>query len=431
MNYKVYTLSNYKDLPQIKDLSDDLLKDIDIVGSVFPFKTNSYVTEKLINWDNVPDDPFFILTFPQKKMLIKEHYNRVASLVERGAEKGELKNTVNEIREELNPHPAGQLNHNVPVVGEERLYGLQHKYLQTVLFFPSQGQTCHAYCTFCFRWPQFTGVNDYKFASQEADQLTDYIRQNKCVSDVLLTGGDPMVMSTNLLKKYILPLLEVPHLKNIRIGTKFLSYWPYRVLDDPDADDLLRLLETIVSKGKHLALMAHFNHPSELDTPEVSDAVKRLNSTGAVIRTQSPLLRHINDSSDIWRDMWLKQVSMDMVPYYMFLARDTGAQHYFAVNLEKAWEIFQKAYQQMSGIGRTVRGPSMSCDPGKIQVMGVSEIKGEKVYVLTMLQGRNPDWVLRPFYAKYNPKAIWLDDLQPAFGEDSFFFEKELEKMYV
>src|SRR5690606_12389687 len=104
--------------------------------------------------------------------------------------------------------------------------------------------------------------------------------------------------------------------------------------------------------------------------------------------------------------------------YYMFMSRDTGAQNYFAVPNAQAHDIFQKAYQQVSGICRTVRGPSMSCNPGKIQILGSSEVFGEKVFVLRMLQGRNHDWVARPFFAKYDEKAIWIDDLKPAFGEE-------------
>jgi len=106
----------------------------------------------------------------------------------------------------------------------------------------------------------------------------------------------------------------------------------------------------------------------------------------------------------------------------MFLARDTGAQHYFGVPLARAWEIFRDAISQVSGLARTVRGPSMSATPGKVAVMGVSEINGEKVFVLNMLQAKNPELVDRPFFAKYNPDALWLDDLEPAFS-DKFIFE--------
>ncbi|RMF32346.1 MAG: lysine 2,3-aminomutase, partial [Bacteroidetes bacterium] len=213
----------------------------------------------------------------------------------------------------------------------------------------------------------------------------------------------------------------------IRIGTKSLSYWPYKYLTDRDADDLLRLFERIVKQGYHLAFMAHFNHPHELKTEAVRRAIARIRSTGAQIRTQAPIMRHINDRPALWKEMWMEQVKLGCVPYYMFIARDTGAQHYFAVKLERAWNIFRKAYQQVSGLARTVRGPSMSAYPGKVQILGISQVAGEKVFVLRFLQGRNPDWVHRPFFARYNPDAIWLDDLEPAFGEPCFFFEEEPE----
>ena len=76
----------------------------------------------------------------------------------------------------------------------------------------------------------------------------------------------------------------------------------------------------------------------------------------------------------------------------------------------------------------------MSATPGKVQVLGVTEIpvngKFEKVLTLRFLQGRNPDWVGKPFFAKYNPEATWLNELTPAFGEKEFFFEQELEQIY-
>jgi len=118
-------------------------------------------------------------------------------------------------------------------------------------------------------------------------------------------------------------------------------------------------------------------------------------------------------------------VRLGCVPYYMFVARDTGAQHYFGVPLVRAWRIFRQAYQEVSGLARTVQGPVMSARPGKVQVLGVSEINGEQVFVLRFLQGRDPDWVLRPFFARYDSEAIWFDDLKPAFGEEKFYFEQD------
>ena len=387
--------------------------------------------DNLIDWNNIPEDPMFKLTFPQKDMLIPEHYQQMKSVIGNGAEKTAIKEAANKIRLTLNPHPAGQLEHNIPMLDGEKLYGMQHKYRQTLLFFPSQGQTCHAYCTFCFRWPQFVGMEDLKFASKEAEHLVRYVREHKEVTDVLFTGGDPLIMKTKHLETYIRPLLEadLPNLRNIRIGTKALGYWPYRFLTDDDAEDLLILFEDVKRAGKHLAFMAHFNHPIELSTDAVAEAIKRILMTGAIIRTQSPVLKHINDSSEVWAEMLKKQVSLGCIPYYMFVARNTGAQHYFSIPLIEAWKIFRETYQSVSGICRTLRGPSMSCLPGKIQILGVADVKGEKVMTFRMIQGRNPNWAARPFFAKFDEDAIWYTDLKPAFDEEKFFFTDELNEI--
>lgn len=431
MKYRAYTLSNFKDIPQIKILSPEQVRAIETVGTVLPFKTNNYVVDNLIDWSKVPDDPMFILTFPQKDMLLPEQYKQMEELVASGADREVIGRAADSIRLRLNPHPAGQIDHNVPVWRGQRLDGIQHKYRETVVFFPKHGQTCHAYCTFCFRWPQFTGIDHLKFASKEAGLLVEYISHNPGITDVLFTGGDPLTMNARVLANYVRPLLEadLPQLSHIRLGTRVLTYWPHRFLTDDDSRELLDLFREIKDAGKHLAVMAHFNHPVELEGNHVRDAVREIQDTGAIIRTQSPVLRNINDSPKAWAEMWKKQVQLDLIPYYMFVARDTGAQHYFSVPLEKAWQVFRQAYQRVSGICRTVRGPVMSCGPGKIQMLGVAAVNGTKAFTLRFLQGRNPDWVARPFFAKYDANADWYTDLKPAFGEDKFFFADELDEI--
>jgi KamA family protein len=416
----------------MRTLSEERKFDIEVVGRILPFKTNSFVVDQLIDWNAVPNDPLFVLTFPQRDMLAPQHYEEMAALLRRNADPATIKETAQRIRLKLNPHPAGQLTHNVPEIDGEALQGMQHKYRETVLFFPSHGQTCHAYCTFCFRWPQFVGAADLKFAARETDRLVAYLRAHPEVNDVLFTGGDPMIMSARHLSACLNPLVDakLPNLRRIRIGTKALTYWPYRFLEDSDTPDLLGVLRKVARSGIHLALMAHVNHWRELEPSAVREAIARVRETGAVIRTQSPLLRHINDDAKIWARMWNQQVDVGCIPYYMFVARDTGAQEYFAVPLVRAWEIFRDAYQRVSGLGRTVRGPSMSASPGKVQMLGVSEVHGEKVMVLRFLQGRNPDWVHRPFFAEYDESATWISELRPAFGERRFFFEEELETRF-
>ncbi len=422
MKYRTYSLRNFRDIPQIDSLSPAARHAISVVGQVFPFRVNNHVIDYLIDWDAVPDDPMFRLTFPTREMLLPEDFRAVEHALSRGDTAG-LRKLVRSIHRQLNPHPASQLTENVPLLHGESVQGLQHKYRETVLVFPAPGQVCHAFCTCCFRWPQFVQEPSWKFGLSDPAKLREYLQVHREVSDVLFTGGDPGIMRTKLLRRFITPVLSVPHVQNIRIGTKALSYWPYRFLTDQDADDLMRLCEEIIASGRHLAVMAHFTHPVELEHPATMAAIGRLRSVGAEIRTQAPLLRHINDRAGLWARMWREQVRQGCVPYYLFIARNTGARHYFSVPLVRAWEIYRRAYKQVSGIARTVRGPVMSAGPGKIQVLGIRQVGGEQVFVLRMLQGRNPNWVLRPFFAKFDQEASWISDLQPPSGYARFFFE--------
>ncbi|MGE3771325.1 MAG: KamA family radical SAM protein [Gammaproteobacteria bacterium] len=424
-DYKAYHGRNLREIPQISRLSKELIEEIEVVSQVFPVKVNNYVLDHLIHWDEAPDDPMFRVVFPRREMLSATDYDTVAAALARDADAGEMRRIADDIRARLNPPPGGQREFNVPALDEAPLPGMQHKYRETVLFFPSQGQTCHAYCTFCFRWAQFVGPSMSRFATRETGQLVAWLRAHPEVSDVLYTGGDPLVMSARNLATYLLPVVEagLPHVQRIRIGTKALGFWPYRFVSDPDAPELLALFRRIVRGGHHLALMAHFNHPRELETDVVQEALAHLRETGIEIRTQSPLLRGINDDAAVWADLWRAQVNHGCVPYYMFLARDTGAQPCFAVPLVEAATIYRDAYRQVSGLSRTVRGPSMSTAPGKVEIVGVSTINGERVIALRFLQARTPEWVMQPFFARYDAEATWLDELKPAFGAPHFFFE--------
>jgi KamA family protein len=429
--FRAYTERQLDQIEPLRRLSEADLFAMQVVASILPFRVNQYVIDELVDWDDIPNDPMFQLTFPQRGMVSEAVFDSMAELLRRDPEAHEIRARANTLRKDLNPHPAGQKTLNVPHLAGEALPGMQHKYDETVLFFPSQGQVCHAYCTFCFRWAQFVGEKSLRFAAAEADVLVRYLAAHREVSDILITGGDPMVMKTANLRSYLEALLapELEHVETIRIGTKALSYWPYRFVTDPDADDLLRLLGHLVTRGKNVAIMVHINHWRELEPAVVAEAVRRIRATGAVLRSQAPLLAHINDDADVWARLWQTQVKLGIYPYYMFVERDTGAKRYFEVPLGKAWEIYRGALKQVSGLARTARGPSMSTGPGKVEVQGITELAGQKVFALRFIQGRNPDWVQRPFFAEFDPSATWLDDLRPAFGEPSFFFADEYRDM--
>lgn len=429
--FQVFTRRDLDRIPQLQRFSSEEILAMKAVTWVLPFRVNAYVVEDLIDWERVPEDPIFQLTFPQPGMLDEKDLQAMMRLLRDGASDADLQREARRIQIGMNPHPAGQVELNVPRLDGVSLPGMQHKYRETVLFFPSSGQTCHTYCTYCFRWPQFVGLDDLKFAAKEADALADYLKAHPEVNSVLFTGGDPMVMKTKVLRRYIEPLLrpELDHIVSIRIGTKAPAYWPQRFVTDDDADDLMRLFEEVHLSGRNMAIMAHYSHPRELDTPIAQSAVDRIKSAGATVRCQAPLIKHVNDDAQTWADLWKRQIVLGAVPYYMFVERDTGPKQYFEVPLARAYDIFSTAYRRVSGLGRTVRGPSMSATPGKVLVDGVTEVQGEKVFVLKFLQARDPSWVNRVFFAKYDEQATWLDGLKPAFGEKRWWFQDSIDQM--
>jgi KamA family protein len=424
--FRAYSVKHLDELTARAGLDDAARLAVRAVATVLPFRTNAYVVDELIDWDAAPDDPVYRLVFPQADMLPDADVQTISSLLAQDAPSEQIRAVAHEVRMRLNPHPAGQLALNIPDIGQEPLPGVQHKYPETVLIFPKQGQTCHAYCTYCFRWAQFVDEPDLKMATSSVDRVVEYLRQHPEVTSVLITGGDPMIMGAPVLRRYIEPLLDpaLAHIESVRIGSKALAYWPQRFVTDPDADDTLRLFEEVQQAGRTLAFMAHFSHPRELQPALVTEAVRRIRETGAVIRTQAPLIRSINDDPMTWADMWREQTRTGMIPYYMFVERDTGPQDYFAVPLARAHEVFRDAYASVSGLCRTVRGPSMSATPGKVGVDGVVEIGGQKVFALHLIQARDPRLVGRPFFAQFDPGAVWLSDLRPAFA-DRFPFGSE------
>ena len=220
--YRVFQRSKLDEIPQLSKLSAGQKEEIKAVSAVLPFRVNEYVLDELIDWDAVPDDPMFRLTFPQGEMLERSDLELMLDLVRSKASHEQVKQAAKGIQKKLNPHPAGQVELNVPTGGGQSLQGLQHKYPETVLFFPAQGQTCHAYCTYCFRWAQFVNMDEVKFLDKEAGNLVRYLRRHPEVTDVLLTGGDPMVMKSRVLQSYVDPLLHggLESLRSIRMSCK-------------------------------------------------------------------------------------------------------------------------------------------------------------------------------------------------------------------
>ncbi len=423
MRFITYNSRNYRDIEYMKYLPEEVKKEIDIVSSVIPFKTNNYVTDYLIDWENYKDDPIYILNFPNKDMLTQDQYEKVQKVLDGKHSEVDVKRVVNKVRMQMNPHPAQQMT-NIPVLHGEELTGAQHKYKDIVLFFPSQGQTCHAHCTFCFRWPQFVKDLDLKFSMREIGKIVEYIRQNEQINEILFTGGDPMIMSPAELSKYIDVLIDsgVKNLENIRFGTKSLSYWPFTFLPEfsDEAEDMLKLFRKITSSGIHLGFMAHFNHPNELDNGIVQQAIFNIRQTGAEIRTQAPILNHINNNSDDWARMWKMQVKLGMIPYYMFVERETGPYDYFRIPLAEVYKTYRNAIRKTGSFAKTVTGPVMSADKGKVHILGIvtNPVNGADYFMMQYVRHRDYRQTYKPFFMEYDAEASWVDQLQEVRAEE-------------
>jgi KamA family protein len=427
---KFFTSDSLNCISQFRQLPKDLQMGVRAAITVFPFRVSSYVIDELIDWSNVPDDPIFQLTFPQPGMLEERVFKNLLEAIH-DDDQIRIHELVKTTRAEMNPHPDDQLSMNLQRVHGQLSLGIQRQYDSTVLYFPPQGQTCHSYCGYCFRWAQFVDAAVPRMQEPDVTHLLKYLRTNPAVTDVLITGGDPLVMTTRAITHILRAIVNAgpETVQTIRIASKSLAYWPYRFLTDHDADQLLAGFAETIQSGRQLSLMTHFSHPRELQTPAVAAAIKRIQSTGAIIRSQEPIVGKVNDSVECWRNLWQAETRHGVIPYYTFVLRDTGPRNYFRVPLARCEQIMREAGAGLPGLSKTARGPVMSASEGKIAIDAVATVGGKDVFCLRFLQARQAAWERKTFFAEFDPEATWITDLKPAFGESRFFFQDEFEML--
>jgi KamA family protein len=278
--------------------------------------------------------------------------------------------------------------------------GVQHKYPHTVLLLCNE--VCGAYCRYCFRKRLFMDGND-----EVTNDLTaglDYIRAHPQITNVLLTGGDPLLMSTRRLAEILGALREIPHVQIIRIGSKMPAFDPWRILDD---EELQAVLSRHSTPHKRIYVMAHFDHPRELTEPAV-EGLDRLLRCGAITVNQCPLIRGVNDDPEVLAELFRKLSFIGCPPYYVFQGRPTAGNLPYQVPLVRAWGIFKEAMRRGSGLARRARFV-MSHATGKVEVLAVDDR-----YIYTRYH-RAKDDELRGRFLIYhrNDAAYWLDDLDP------------------
>jgi L-lysine 2,3-aminomutase len=388
-------------------LSDTDIETTERIAEILPFRVSQHVLENLIDWSDASNDPIYRLYFPHPEMLGEA----AASYA-----KADIEQSVS-----LNPHPAGQVEQNL--VDD---IGVQHKYADTVLVFPPKGQTCHSYCAYCFRWAQFVeGEENHTMKSASPESVGRYLDQHKEIRNVLFTGGDPFVMGAKAFTPWLREVLDPRHesIDVVRIGTKAPLSKPGRFFKSGDADALLKLLEEVSDAGKQLAIMLHVSHPRELESDDTQKALRALRSAGGVLYSQAPVVRHVNDSAQVWLDKWRLESRLGILPYYMFVERDTGPWEYFAIPLMEALGIFRTAQAQAPGLARTIRGPVMSTAVGKLHISTTTDTT-EELIKLSFVRSRLAEREGTHILAHYDDKAKWVSELHGVRPEDSAILEE-------
>jgi len=355
-----------RNLKAIPNIPADELEKLERVAERYVFRANDYYLG-LIDWDD-PDDPIKQLIIPRE--------------------------------DELNDW--GNLDaSNEQSVTVAR--GVQHKYSDTVLLLCNE--VCGAYCRYCFRKRLF--MDDNNEVTNDVSDGIRYIEENSSVRNVLLTGGDPLLMSTRRLVEILEALRKIPHVEIIRIGSKMPAFDPWRLLRDLELQQAFRRFST---SKKRIYLMAHFDHPREL-TDAAIEGIDCFIQSGVICVNQCPIIRGVNDDSETIATLFRTLSYIGCTPYYLFQGRPTAGNEPYETPIVRGWEIFSKAVEQGSGLARRARFV-MSHETGKVEVLAVDE---QFIY-LRYHRAKDPALRGRFMIFHRDDQAQWLNELEPVVG---------------
>lgn len=277
--------------------------------------------------------------------------------------------------------------------------GTQHKYRDTAVLLVND--VCGAYCRFCFRKRLF--MNDNDEVVRDVSEGLKYIAEHPDINNVLLTGGDPLLMSTRELENIMRQIRAIDHVRIIRIGTKMLSFNPFRILNDPA---LLEALARYSSRQRKIYIMAHFNHPREL-TEEALAAAELLHKAGVIMVNQTPLIRGVNDDPLVLSSLCNQLSFAGIPPYYLFQCRPTAGNFTYSVPIERGLDIFRRSKLHCSGLAKRARY-TMSHHTGKIEIVGMTN----NHTFLKYHRAADRRLIGKFIAVSRNPNAYWLDDYE-------------------
>jgi KamA family protein len=278
-----------------------------------------------------------------------------------------------------------------------KLPGLQHKYPQTGLLLLSD--VCGGICRFCFRKRLF--ISCERETVKDVSKGLEYIRSHHEITNVLLSGGDPLSLDTTRLERILRELREIDHVNIIRIGSKMPAYNPYRILND---HRLTRVLSQYSTPEKRIYLMAHYNHPNEITDVSLR-AIEQLHKAGLVIVNQSPILEGVNSSPVTLANLFKKLSFAGVSPYYVFQCRPSIGNRIFQTPVEKSYEIIQQAWKACSGLAKRARF-IMSHATGKIEIVG----RSSRYIFMRYHQAADSALMGKLLMFDNNPHARWLED---------------------
>lgn len=363
MSWKMNLRENITNVEELKEhfnLSDEQVQKIAQVIEKYPMSIPHYYLS-LIDIDD-KDDPI-------KKMCVPSGYEEDLS----GSfdTSGETENTV--------------------------IDGLQHKYKQTALILSTNN--CAMYCRHCFR-KRLVGLSDDEIA-KNIGPMTDYIKEHKEISNVLVSGGDSFLLSNERIEDYLKRLTEIEHIDFIRFGTRTPVVLPERITGD---SELLGILKKY-SEKKRIFVVTQFNHRNEL-TDKAKGAVKALISHNIPVMNQTVLLKGVNDSAAELGLLLKGLTAAGVIPYYVFQCRPVrGVKNRFQVPFKQAYEIVEGAKSMQNGVGKSFRY-CLSHVTGKIEILG---IEGDKIF-LKYHEAKDEKDYGRVFSYKIHDETSWIED---------------------
>ena len=277
------------------------------------------------------------------------------------------------------------------------LNGVQHKYKPTALMLSTN--QCAMYCRHCFR-RRMVGLSNDEL-NKRVDEAVNYLKQHTEVSNILISGGDPLVNPTQIIGRYLHDLTRIDHLDFIRFGSRIPVTLPERIYGD---NELLDLFAQYADK-KAISVVTQFNHPREL-TEESLKAIRALTGRGVTVKNQIVLLQGVNSDPEVLAELLKGLTRFNIAPYYIFQCRPvSGVKGRFQIPLLDGCDIVDKAKAKQNGFGKSLRY-AMSHPLGKIEIIGRLP-DGEMIFKFH--QNKYPEDSARIFTRRLSPADTWLD----------------------